>query len=95
MPLAKLQAHLARTTQLLSGHTFEEITKKKPEKSLLAPLKKKSGRNQQGRITVRHRGGGHKRRYPHHRLETPRPHRPSKAASPRSSTTPTAALASP
>jgi len=46
-----------------SGHTFEEITKKKPEKSLLAPLKKKSGRNQQGRITVRHRGGGHKRRY--------------------------------
>lgn len=46
-----------------SGHTFEEITKKKPEKSLLAPLKKKSGRNKQGRITVRHRGGGHKRRY--------------------------------
>ena len=46
-----------------SGHTFEELTKKKPEKSLLAPLKKKSGRNQQGRITVRHRGGGHKRRY--------------------------------
>ena len=46
-----------------SGHTFEEVTKKKPEKSLLAPLKKKAGRNQQGRITVRHRGGGHKRRY--------------------------------
>ena len=46
-----------------SGHTFEEITKKKPEKSLLAPLKKKSGRNHQGRVTVRHRGGGHKRRY--------------------------------
>ena len=46
-----------------SGHTFEEITKKKPEKSLLAPLKKKSGRNAKGRITVRHRGGGHKRRY--------------------------------
>ena len=46
-----------------SGHTFEEITKKRPEKSLLAPLKKKAGRNQQGRITVRHRGGGHKRRY--------------------------------
>ena len=46
-----------------SGHTFEELTKKKPEKSLLAPLKKKAGRNQQGRITVRHRGGGHKRRY--------------------------------
>ncbi len=46
-----------------SGHTFEEITKKKPEKSLLAPLKKKSGRNNKGRVTVRHRGGGHKRRY--------------------------------
>jgi len=45
------------------GYTFEEITKKKPEKSLLAPLKKKAGRNVHGRITVRHRGGGHKRRY--------------------------------
>ncbi|GIW07854.1 MAG: 50S ribosomal protein L2 [Dehalococcoidia bacterium] len=46
-----------------SGHTFEEITKKKPEKSLLAPLKKRAGRNNSGRITTRHRGGGHKRRY--------------------------------
>ena len=46
-----------------SGHTFEEITKKKPEKSLLAPLKKRAGRNNKGRLTVRHRGGGHKRRY--------------------------------
>jgi len=46
-----------------SGHTFEEITKKKPEKSLLAPQKKKAGRNVHGRVTVRHRGGGHKRRY--------------------------------
>jgi len=43
--------------------TFEEITVKKPEKSLLAPLSKQSGRNNQGRITVRHRGGGHKRQY--------------------------------
>jgi large subunit ribosomal protein L2 len=43
--------------------TFEELTRVKPEKSLLAPLKKKSGRNNQGRVTVRHRGGGHKRRY--------------------------------
>lgn len=43
--------------------TFEEITKKKPEKSLLAPLRKKGGRNNNGRITVRHRGGGHKRAY--------------------------------
>jgi len=43
--------------------TFDEITKKEPEKSLLAPLKSKAGRNNNGRITVRHRGGGHKRRY--------------------------------
>jgi len=46
----------------MSGHTFEEITKDKPEKSLLLPLKKRAGRNNQGRITVRHRGGGVKRR---------------------------------
>jgi len=44
-----------------TGYTFEEITKKKPEKSLTVPLKKKAGRNRQGRITVRHRGGGAKR----------------------------------
>lgn len=42
---------------------FADITKKKPEKSLLAPLTKKGGRNNRGRVTVRHRGGGHKRRY--------------------------------
>ena len=47
----------------MSVSTFEEITTNQPQKSLLAPLKKKSGRNNQGRITVRHRGGGHKRRY--------------------------------
>jgi large subunit ribosomal protein L2 len=47
----------------MSVSTFEEITTTQPEKSLLSPLKKKSGRNNQGRITVRHRGGGHKRRY--------------------------------
>ena len=46
----------------MSGATFEEITKDKPEKSLLSPLKKRSGRNNQGRITVRHRGGGAKRK---------------------------------
>ncbi len=45
----------------MSGSTFEEITKSKPEKSLLTPLKKKGGRNNQGKITVRHRGGGVKR----------------------------------
>jgi large subunit ribosomal protein L2 len=43
--------------------TFEEITRVSPEKSLIAPLKQKAGRNNQGKITVRHRGGGHKRRY--------------------------------
>ncbi len=46
----------------MSSSTFEEITKDKPEKSLLLPLKKRGGRNKQGRITVRHRGGGAKRR---------------------------------
>ncbi len=42
---------------------FSELTKKKPEKSLLRPLKKTGGRNNHGRITCRHRGGGHKRMY--------------------------------
>jgi len=46
----------------MSGSSFDEITKDKPEKSLLKPLKKKAGRNNHGRITVRHRGGGAKRR---------------------------------
>jgi len=43
--------------------SFKEVTKKKPEKKLLAPLKSSGGRNSQGRMTVRHRGGGHKRMY--------------------------------
>ncbi|MBD3237661.1 MAG: 50S ribosomal protein L2 [Candidatus Eisenbacteria bacterium] len=42
---------------------FSELTKKKPEKSLLRPLKKSGGRNNHGNMTARHRGGGHKRRY--------------------------------
>ena len=42
---------------------FEEITTDKPEKSLCRPLKKSGGRNNRGRITCRHRGGGHKRKY--------------------------------
>ncbi|TES88377.1 MAG: 50S ribosomal protein L2 [Dehalococcoidia bacterium] len=46
----------------MSGATFEEITKDKPEKSLTSTLKKRGGRNNQGRITVRHRGGGAKRK---------------------------------
>jgi large subunit ribosomal protein L2 len=47
----------------MTGSTFEEITHLEPERSLLRPLRKRSGRNVQGRITVRHRGGGHKRLY--------------------------------
>ena len=43
--------------------TFEEITKKEPEKSLVTSLKRSGGRNQTGRITIRHRGGGAKRKY--------------------------------
>jgi large subunit ribosomal protein L2 len=43
--------------------TFDDITSSKPEKSLLAPLKKTGGRNNTGKMTMRHIGGGHKRRY--------------------------------
>src|SRR5690554_4102463 len=42
---------------------FQDITTDKPEKSLLEPLKRKGGRNNQGKLTVRHQGGGHKRQY--------------------------------
>ena len=45
-----------------TGYTFEEITKKKPERSLVVKRQKRGGRNVHGRITVRHRGGGHKRK---------------------------------
>lgn len=47
----------------MSVSTFEEITTDTPEKSLLAPLNKRAGRNDNGKITVRHRGGGEKRKY--------------------------------
>src|SRR5215470_4886091 len=46
-----------------TGYDFDDITKKTPEESLLAPLKKSGGRNNLGRVTAYHRGGGHKRRY--------------------------------
>ncbi len=49
--------------RFMTVSTFDEITAKEPEKTLLKPLKKKAGRNVFGRITVRHRGGGHKRKY--------------------------------
>ncbi len=45
----------------MTGYTFEEITKSTPERSLIVPLRKKGGRNAHGRVTVRHRGGGHRR----------------------------------
>ncbi|MGV3487016.1 MAG: 50S ribosomal protein L2 [Tuberibacillus sp.] len=47
----------------MSSLDFSEITTDTPEKSLLAPLPKKAGRNNQGKLTVRHQGGGHKRKY--------------------------------
>ena len=47
----------------MSVSTFEEITKTRPERALTEPLKKTAGRNTNGRITTRHRGGGHKRLY--------------------------------
>ena len=49
--------------RFMSVSDFGEVTKSEPEKSLLAPVTKKGGRNNNGRITTRHQGGGHKRRY--------------------------------
>ena len=49
--------------RFMSVLTYEEITKKTPEKALTEILKKKAGRNKQGKITVRHQGGGSKRKY--------------------------------
>src|SRR5574340_164947 len=50
-------------TRFMSISSFDEITKTSPEKALTGVIKKSGGRNNQGRITSRHRGGGHKRRY--------------------------------
>src|SRR5690554_6142512 len=47
----------------MSGSNFSELTKKKPEKSLLRPNPKSAGRNVHGKVTIRHRGGGAKRKY--------------------------------
>jgi len=47
----------------MTGHSFDEITKSTPQRSLTEAVRKKGGRNNTGRLTVRHRGGGHKRRY--------------------------------
>jgi len=54
---------ITSTMRHRTGYTFEEITTNKPEKSLVVPLKKTAGRNNQGRVTSRRRGGGHKRAY--------------------------------
>lgn len=50
-------------TRFRVGNTYDEVTTNKPEKSLLEPIKKSGGRNADGKMTMRHKGGGHKRRY--------------------------------
>jgi large subunit ribosomal protein L2 len=50
-------------TRFRIGNAYTEVTTDKPEKSLLAPLKKSGGRNNQGKMSMRQKGGGHKRRY--------------------------------
>jgi large subunit ribosomal protein L2 len=62
MPLKKFKP-VTPSLRFRSISTFEEITKTTPEKSLIRPLKKRGGRSNQGRITARHQGGGHKRLY--------------------------------
>ncbi|MBA3377491.1 MAG: 50S ribosomal protein L2 [Chloroflexota bacterium] len=62
MPIRKYKP-TSPARRSMSVSTFEEITKKKPEKRLIEPLKKHAGRNNRGRITTRHRGGGAKRFY--------------------------------
>ncbi|MCB0641004.1 MAG: 50S ribosomal protein L2, partial [Phaeodactylibacter sp.] len=62
MPVKKYNP-ITPGTRFRVGNSFSEVTTDKPEKSLLAPMKKSGGRNNQGRMTVRNRGGGHKRRY--------------------------------
>ena len=62
MPIKKYNP-TSPARRFMTVSTFEEITKKAPEKSLLAPLKKTGGRNSYGRITVRHHGGGAKQKY--------------------------------
>jgi len=60
MPVKKYKP-VTPGTRGMTGYTFDEITKSTPERSLLVPLRKSGGRNAYGRITVRHRGGGHRR----------------------------------
>ena len=62
MPVKKFKP-VSPGTRFRVGNKFAELTTDKPEKSLLAPMKQSGGRNQDGRQTMRYRGGGHKRRY--------------------------------
>ena len=62
MPLKKFKP-VTPSNRYKEWPSYEEITKTTPEKSLTRPLKKSGGRNNQGRITCRHKGGGHKRKY--------------------------------
>src|SRR5512139_2726795 len=62
MALKKLKP-VTSSTRFYTISSFEDITKSTPEKKLLKPLKKSGGRNNLGRVTSRHRGGGHKRMY--------------------------------
>jgi large subunit ribosomal protein L2 len=62
MPLRKYKP-TSPGRRFMTVSTFEEVTRDKPEKSLVEPVTRKGGRNNKGRITTRHQGGGHKRRY--------------------------------
>ena len=62
MPLKKFKP-VSPGTRFRVGNQFAEVTTNKPEKSLLAPMTRSGGRNHDGKMTQRHRGGGHKRRY--------------------------------
>ncbi len=62
MPIRKYKPTSAGR-RFMTVSTFEEVTKDRPEKSLVEPAKRTGGRNNYGRITTRHQGGGHKRRY--------------------------------
>ncbi len=62
MPVKKYKP-VTPSMRFRTGYTFEEITTDKPEKSLLRPIRKTAGHNNTGRITCRHRGGGHRRHY--------------------------------
>lgn len=62
MPL-KIYSPTTPGRRFMTGADFSELTSSQPEKSLLRPLKRTGGRNSQGRVTARHRGGGHKRKY--------------------------------